>query len=740
MPRLKKLISGLGKATTSHSSRYRAEGDNHRDGRRWADAASSYRKHLDASPDDVAIWIQLGHALKEQGLLAEAESAYASAVSLDPNDADAQLQLGHILKQLSNPKRAAAAFRECMRLAPSQSVYHELSSLGFEAEAAALLGEIKPNTGESARYFELRDLFEYLLLHSTVTGISRVVIGLVSYIMEEMQDEESRRYHFVHQLGAGDALWLISRQKLRQLIRNATAEVVDHQAVIDVINSIKAEAPFVQLRSGDLYFIPGAFWDAAASPTFLPGLKNRGVRVGAYIYDLIPITHPHYCTSGLTKGFNIAFAESATSFDFALTISKFVADEVSRFLAMRGLRRFPTIAVPLAHELEFGKHSATQRRLPNPAIEHLLDRDFVLCVCTIEARKNHIYLFYIWQDMINEGLDVPDLVFVGRYGWRVTDLIGQIDASDHLDGHLHIMHGLSDADLSTLYDTCLFTVFPSFVEGWGLPVGESLSHGKVCVASSTSSIPEVGGKLATYIDPFNMHSGTEVIRKLIADPRYRQELEARIQREFVPRTWKAVGKDFFAGLDDALVALPDPETIRTRTWPKLAPGTWLDVWTLQMVLLQRRDYVKNPLRLIFSEGWRNVEESGTWMRGQRAALQFQSGEQAGASVFILLSLSSSRWAGKHNSLRIWIGDPDQKPSSTSDYRSEPIPPDRKYWARLKGVTGADGVITINFKIDGKIEVEEPNIPVLVRLHGLGFAGEKDYAARLDLLEQALLPV
>ena len=53
--------------------------------------------------------------------------------------------------------------------------------------------------------------------------------------------------------------------------------------------------------------------------------------------------------------------------------------------------------------------------------------------------------------------------------------------------------------------------------------------------------------------------------------------------------------------------------------------------------------------------------------------------------------------------------------------------------------GEDGLVTISFKIDGKIEVAEPNIPVLVRVCGLGFAVETDYAARLDLLEQALLP-
>ena len=158
-----------------------------------------------------------------------------------------------------------------------------------------------------------------------------------------------------------------------------------------------------------------------------------------------------------------------------------------------------------------------------------------------------------------------------------------------------------------------------------------------------------------------------------------------------------------------------------------------------MVLLQRLDYVKNPLRLIFSEGWRNIEESGTWIRDQHAAIRLDSGEQPGVPIFVLLNLSSSPWAGTHNSLRIWVGEPDQKSPQASEYKSDPIPRDRRYWARLKGVVGANGLITISFRISGNVDVVEPNIPVLVRVHGVGFAVENDYAARMDLLEQALLP-
>ena len=69
----------------------------------------------------------------------------------------------------------------------------------------------------------------------------------------------------------------------------------------------------------------------------------------------------------------------------------------------------------------------------------------------------------------------------------------------------------SDAELAFLYRNCRFTVFPSLYEGWGLPIGESLWFGKLCIASKTSSMPEVGGDLVDYVDPKDADSLQQAI-------------------------------------------------------------------------------------------------------------------------------------------------------------------------------------------------------------------------------------
>jgi glycosyltransferase involved in cell wall biosynthesis len=142
--------------------------------------------------------------------------------------------------------------------------------------------------------------------------------------------------------------------------------------------------------------------------------------------------------------------------------------------------------------------------------------------------------------MIEEGDNPPPLVLVGRPGWRVDDLIGQLDATRHLNGRILIVHGLSDAALEAVYRGCLFTVMPSFAEGWGLAVGESLSFGRPCIAANTTALPEVGGDLVTYADPLDVPAWIAAIRLWLRDRTALAAMQARIGREFTPRQWPDV--------------------------------------------------------------------------------------------------------------------------------------------------------------------------------------------------------
>jgi hypothetical protein len=105
-----------------------------------------------------------------------------------------------------------------------------------------------------------------------------------------------------------------------------------------------------------------------------------------------------------------------------------------------------------------------------------------------------------------------------------------------------LLREISDTDLQTLYDKCLFAVLPSLYEGWGLTVGETLAMGKICVSSDRSSLPEVAGDCGVYIDIDSVERSLTVIRDLIRDGKARRRLEAKIRRDYVPITWGSVAR------------------------------------------------------------------------------------------------------------------------------------------------------------------------------------------------------
>lgn len=737
MTMLKKLVRNQ----PSPARTLREAGDRARDLKNWPAASQAYRTYLDAQPDDAGIWVQYGHAQKEQGLLTEAEAAYRKAAAAEPTDADTRLHLAQLLKQLNQPRQAAAMFREVLELAPTGEVVTELRDLGYASDVQTILDSRPMQTALNGRYIELKDLFQYLSLHTTVTGITRVTLGLISYILEEMDEGEAADYHFVHQFGDAEGVLLISKVKMRRIVQLAMGEVPDLAAMQALLSETKATSQLTRLEKGQVYLIVGAFWEFVANPSWLGSLKQRGVIVGAYIYDLIPITHAHYCMAALTDAFTCAFAETARMLDFALAISEFVARQVTDYVSQHGIKPFPTIAVPLAHELRFETERSRRRLVASSKLAELDDAPFVLCVCTIEARKNHIYLFYIWQRMIEMGIEVPDLVFVGRPGWRIQDLMDQIDASRNLGGRLHILYGLSDEGLGALYDRCLFTVFPSFVEGWGLPVGESLARGKVCVASSTSSLPEVGGDFAIYVDPFNLESGLKVISGLITDPSSLKKREQHLRSSFTARTWKDVGRDFFEKIDSVIAASQKQQQKSREVYaPNLEAGEILDVATMNNVGSRGASYVANPVRLAFAEGWRVVEASGTWMLESTAKLRLQTQCRPGQPVAVLLHVGTSPRVSEHNTIRVSASGPfSKRRGQMKSQYSKVAGTNTDWWIRLIGEVDESGCLSVYLRVEGQVvSPNKADMPVALRLHAIGYAASDDVMGRLSLLEQVLL--
>jgi glycosyltransferase involved in cell wall biosynthesis len=134
---------------------------------------------------------------------------------------------------------------------------------------------------------------------------------------------------------------------------------------------------------------------------------------------------------------------------------------------------------------------------------------------------------------------VPLLVFAGKPGWGLNDLMTEMALDPVTRGHIEILHGASDAELAELYRHAVCCLTPSHYEGWGLPVAEALGHGKVVLASNTSSIPEIGGDLVTYLDPLNPREWARAMEEQMTNPDARAAHEAAVRNGYRPHAWSA---------------------------------------------------------------------------------------------------------------------------------------------------------------------------------------------------------
>lgn len=294
------------------------------------------------------------------------------------------------------------------------------------------------------------------------------------------------------------------------------------------------------VQGGDAYLVLGAPWSVSGFPDHLRALKERyRVSVTLLLYDLIPVRNPGWVTRYAGMLFDAWLRPTLGLCDGLMAISRHTALDVEAYAREQGIPLPGRVAVvPVGTGLPGETEGGGQPLgLPQPG-------RYVLFVSTVERRKNHVLLFRVWQRLMEdvrtgrrEAASVPDLVFAGRIGWMVADLLTQLENTAWLNGRIRMVRDPSDAELRALYAGCLFTVLPSLFEGWGLPLTESLAAGKPCLAAGTTALPEAGGALCRYFDPADTGSAYRAVTALLDTPGSIGAWEAEVRRSFRPTPW-----------------------------------------------------------------------------------------------------------------------------------------------------------------------------------------------------------
>lgn len=235
-------------------------------------------------------------------------------------------------------------------------------------------------------------------------------------------------------------------------------------------------------------------------PQLTQWVAAADVRPVVLLHDIIPITHPQFCRSGererheerVRNMLAIAHGIVANSLDTLANLN--------RYATQAGLAVPPAIAV----------WPGTAQPDGSPQQRRTLSDEFVV-LGTIEGRKNHALLLDVWDSLVARlGAGAPKLVIIGRRGWACEDVLARLDAGGFL-GRVEETGPLPDTAVAQRLAGARALLFPSFVEGFGLPLIEALSAGVPVIASDLDVFREIGQGVPHFLPPDDVTQWTDAI-------------------------------------------------------------------------------------------------------------------------------------------------------------------------------------------------------------------------------------
>ncbi len=379
------------------------------------------------------------------------------------------------------------------------------------------------------------DVSHILIWNGRLTGIERVEYHLVKYYFD------NTNAGFIEWDKNTENFTEIDRRFIKNRIIDRTSEQeLKNQkpagtGVVDKIKNrlLKPPNKSKEWQAEGTIIILAGLWDNKAYIEKLVKLAGTNKLVHV-IYDMIPIVKPEFVVDFLPPVFMDYMLQVLPKCHAMLAISEATKKDAVKLLKSEGL------AVPKAESFRLGDDlSRAQKALPPLNIEG----DFILSAGTIEARKNHQLLYDVYKKAAKQGANLPNLIVAGKRGWLTEDLQDLIANDPDVKNKIRIVDDATDEQMRWLYENCLFSIFPSLYEGWGLPVAESLGYGKITLASNTSSIPEVGGACTDYFSPLSTDELMKLIQKYL-DPKNRADREEYIHNNFKLTDWETAAKNF----------------------------------------------------------------------------------------------------------------------------------------------------------------------------------------------------
>lgn len=302
-------------------------------------------------------------------------------------------------------------------------------------------------------------------------------------------------------------------------------------------------------------FLPFGIWtnrekiDVFFSPThYIP----RFVDIPRVV-SIMDLSYIHYPEMFRTKDLFQLKNWTAYSVKHAkkiITISEFTKSEIIKYYQVP--KEKIIVAYPGCNIIQDQiSNSKNQKYILNIKKKYHIDGEYLLFVGTLQPRKNIVRLIEAFNRAIKQCNNLTmKLVIVGKKGWLYHEIFQKVK-NLKLEDRVRFSGFVSDNDMPYLYAGARCFVLPSLYEGFGLPVIEAMVCGTPIVISNNSSLPEVGGEAAIYIDPQNTESIKEgIMRALQLNNKKKNELIKKARGQISKFSWQKCAEIVLKTLKD----------------------------------------------------------------------------------------------------------------------------------------------------------------------------------------------
>ncbi len=282
-------------------------------------------------------------------------------------------------------------------------------------------------------------------------------------------------------------------------------------------------------------------------PRDLPGTQIPSV---VTFLDLIYHRHPEYFPLFDRHSYEWRYHWSAEHAKAIIAISAQTRDDL---IACYGIPESRIRVIPPARDPRFAIRS-TEEVLAAARVRHGLPPEFLLSVGTLEPRKNQVLAI---EAVARLGSSTPMLVLVGRDGGSAADL-QRVAASRGVASRVRILSDVGSDDLPAIAQAATLFLYPSFIEGFGMPIVESLSAGVPVITSAGGCFAEAGGAGTRYVDPADVPGLATAISEVLADPDLAERMRVAGRRHAEAFDGAALARRLLAVYDAVMADRPLP--------------------------------------------------------------------------------------------------------------------------------------------------------------------------------------